>query len=64
MDTSAMTLDQFVSAHTVSRNRVVGESSVILLHPPSAFSRCFNRDGDNSRTAVKGGQRLRKAVFG
>ena len=24
----------------------VGESSVILLHPPSTFSRCINRDGE------------------
>ena len=26
----------------------VGESAVILLHPPSSFSRCFNRDREGA----------------
>ena len=26
----------------------VGETSVILLHPPSTSSRCFNRDGGSA----------------
>ena len=26
----------------------VGETSVILLHPPSPFSKCFNRDAEGA----------------